>query len=524
MKTLSNTLRPALYLTIAATAISAGPAAYAADIYVPIVPCRILETRNYGGFTGSGPLLPTAASPYTYGTTNASVIAQDGNPAGCGIPSGITAIGASIAMLNPTGTGDIRAWSPATSMPLTAIGLFNGSQLFNSAFSNIPVDGSGMFDVKVENGSVNLVIDVFGYWTPLPVGGANQTLRFGAANTLAANGLLQSFSDGGLLATGTFGTGSIPTTASGTRMMWYPAKAAFRVGSFNGSSADDANIGAHSVAMGTDATAMGQDSIALGPGAFASGDSSIALGYGSTAEAATAVALASGNAWGFGSFAVGSGTYAENTASMAMGVSTYSTHPYAFVYGDGLVDTFSDAPRQFMVRATGGFKFYSSTNTTAGLQLASGNSAWTTLSDRNAKDALRPVDARAVLEKVAAMPLATWHYKTQDTKYRHMGPMAQDFYAAFELGETNTGIDTVDADGVALAAIQGLNALLAEKDAKLSARLDSKEREIAALRAELDAEKSRVAALEAIADDVADVKAQLAAMRRSASVTVAMKP
>ena len=78
--------------------------------------------------------------------------------------------------------------------------------------------------------------------------------------------------------------------------------------------------------------------------------------------------------------------------------------------------------------------------------------------------------------------------------------------------------------GVALAAIQGLNALLAEKDAKTTARLDGKDREIAALRAELAAQKSRVAALESIAEDLVDVKAQVAAMRRSASVTVALHP
>ena len=44
------------------------------------------------------------------------------------------------------------------------------------------------------------------------------------------------------------------------------------------------------------------------------------------------------------------------------------------------------------------------------------------------------------------MPFATWHYKAQDAKYRHMGPMAQDFYSTFHLGESDTGIDTIDAD------------------------------------------------------------------------------
>lgn len=53
--------------------------------------------------------------------------------------------------------------------------------------------------------------------------------------------------------------------------------------------------------------------------------------------------------------------------------------------------------------------------------------------------------------------MQTWNYNSQDAAVRHLGPMAQDFKAAFGLGESDTGITTVDADGVALAAIQGLH-------------------------------------------------------------------
>jgi hypothetical protein len=73
-----------------------------------------------------------------------------------------------------------------------------------------------------------------------------------------------------------------------------------------------------------------------------------------------------------------------------------------------------------------------------------------------------------VLDKLCGLPLATWNYRSQDKSIRHLGPMAQDFHAAFQLGEDEKHITTVDADGVALAAIQGLNALLKEKDARIS--------------------------------------------------------
>ena len=61
-----------------------------------------------------------------------------------------------------------------------------------------------------------------------------------------------------------------------------------------------------------------------------------------------------------------------------------------------------------------------------------------------------------MLARIAALPISTWSYKAQDESIRHLGPMAQDMYAAFGLGEDDRHITTIDADGIALAAIQGL--------------------------------------------------------------------
>ncbi len=94
-------------------------------------------------------------------------------------------------------------------------------------------------------------------------------------------------------------------------------------------------------------------------------------------------------------------------------------------------------------------------------------------SDATAKVGLRPVDTRAVLDAVTGLPLSTWQYAA-DPGVTHLGPTAQDFAAAFDLGATSTGIAAVDADGVALAAIQALaeqNAALQARVAALEARL-----------------------------------------------------
>jgi trimeric autotransporter adhesin len=106
------------------------------------------------------------------------------------------------------------------------------------------------------------------------------------------------------------------------------------------------------------------------------------------------------------------------------------------------------------------------------------------VSDRHAKTAFAPVDAVDVLARVLQLPLSEWSYKTAVGE-RHIGPMAQDFHAAFGLGGDDTTIATIDADGVALAAIQGLNARLEAEHAAQAAQIAELQRELARLRAQL---------------------------------------
>jgi hypothetical protein len=113
--------------------------------------------------------------------------------------------------------------------------------------------------------------------------------------------------------------------------------------------------------------------------------------------------------------------------------------------------------------------------------------SFTPTSDRHAKENFRPVDARSVLDKVVSLPITEWNFKTAPGE-AHLGPMAQDFHAAFGLGADDKHIATVDADGVALAAIQGLNQ-------KLEERLEQKETEITKLKGEMAELKRLVGSL-----------------------------
>jgi len=165
----------------------------------------------------------------------------------------------------------------------------------------------------------------------------------------------------------------------------------------------------------------------------------------------------------------GSNNLAAGNYAFAAGNKAHADHHGAFVWGDSTpADVASSADDQFTARSVGGVRFFTNTALTAGVQVAAGGGSWSSISDRNVKENVEPVDSRAVLDRLAAMPVATWNYKSQERSIRHIGPMAQDFHAAFGVGETDTHITAVDADGVALAAIQGLHEIVREKDARIA--------------------------------------------------------
>ncbi len=104
----------------------------------------------------------------------------------------------------------------------------------------------------------------------------------------------------------------------------------------------------------------------------------------------------------------------------------------------------------------------------------------TPMSSRTMKTDFSTVDSREVLAKVVALPISTWNYKA-DQGVLHMGPMSEDFHAAFKLGTDNKGISVTDSAGVAFAAIQGLHSELEQKNAELQAENARLEQRLAAL-------------------------------------------
>ena len=149
---------------------------------------------------------------------------------------------------------------------------------------------------------------------------------------------------------------------------------------------------------------------------------------------------------------------------------------------------------EFTVRSNGRVKMGTGSNTTFDLN-PSGNLAISgTLSEgssRSIKRDFSAVDSLEVLNRVNELPLTSWNYKFDDPTIRHLGPVAEDFHAAFALGEDEKRLSSLDTSGVALAAIQGLSQLVDDKEtaiaelqlvnAEMAERLDAIEKTLATL-------------------------------------------
>ena len=295
--------------------------------------------------------------------------------------------------------------------------------------------------------------------------GANYASVLGGLNN-TASGYVSTAMGRGTTASGNYSTamGYLTTSGSGATAMGYSTTAS----------------GYASTAMGYFTTASGYASTAMGNETSASGSSSTAMGYSTVASGNYSTAMGNyTSASGFISTAMGNYTTAGGDYSTAMGNRAKANHNGSFVWADSQAADFaSTAANQLSLRASGGYRLFSDAGATAGVSLAADGTAWAVISDRNVKKDFAAVDSMAILEKLAAMPITQWHYKWEEEGITpHIGPMAQDFKAAFYSGTDDKSITTAEADGVALAAIQGLNE-------KVEVRSQNAEVSIRALRTE----------------------------------------
>ena len=195
------------------------------------------------------------------------------------------------------------------------------------------------------------------------------------------------------------------------------------------------------------------------------------------------------------------------------GAQANANHNGVFVWADSQAASFaSERNDQFRARANGGVRFDINAthwvslytfldtgfiakviDTSTGAYLTTGGT-WANNSDRAAKENVQPVNSQNILAALAALPISSWNYRNEHASARHIGPMAQDFHAAFGMnGADDKHVATIDADGVALAAIQGLNEKVEssnrkaeEREASLRSELKRRDVENAELKARLE--------------------------------------
>lgn len=351
----------------------------------------------------------------------------------------------------------------------------------------------------------------------------------------------------GFAVIGTEGAGTIPTTGAGARLMWYPGMSAIRagvVGSYGATYWDQSNIGRASAAFGENTRASGTYSFAAGLATTASGSESVALGNNGTASANRALAF-NGTASGVGAVAIGSGAQATNDDAIALGPSSIagglastvigpsiangsfgvaiglqnsasgnysvaigknartSNRQGSIVLGDGCAGFSSDsvyptANNQFVARGCGGIRFFTSQNLSSGVEVIAGGGSWNSISDRNRKENFQAVDGDDILARLRLVPVSSWNYIAQGQEIRHIGPMAQDWEAAFGLSGDSTTINTGDMDGVTLAGVQALDARTTRQAERIES-LEQHNRELEAANAALEA---RLRALERRLEDL----------------------
>jgi hypothetical protein len=335
--------------------------------------------------------------------------------------------------------------------------------------------------------------------TNLPPGGSGNTIQSSATLSFIGGGTNNNINSGA--AYSTIG-GGLNNSISG-----YEAVVAG--GANNSASAVTAFVGGgyFDAATGPSATVVG------GGANTASGyAATIAGGWGNQATNGSSTVGGGTNnlAGGYGATVPGGiSNIAGGDFSFAAGSQAQATNRGAFVWADSQGAAFaSTANDQFLIRAQGGFGINTNNPQGAALNVngaivASGtvtaNGVLLT-SDRNAKENFTKLDGKTVLAKVAALPLTEWNYKDGTAEVRHVGPMAQDFHAAFGLdGKDDRHISVVDEGGVALAAIQGLNQKLEETEQTVKAR----DGEIQTLKQQNDSLVERLNDLEATVKQLA---------------------
>ena len=435
-------------------------------------------------------------------------------PNGIVFPDGTTQTSAAGSGATPSGTTIIAAVNDPS-----ATGTINDARLSPNVAKQAYIDANF---VKFVPGTEQLSVgDANGTATMINLRGGSTCCSGPGGHTPA---WFKVFQNGSFVATGNLGIGTSPMEGKGYRTSWHTYKGAFRSG-YADNEWDDANVGFFSWAGGSNSTASGLYALAFGDTNSAESTSSIVFGSGNQVKGAAGFSAGAGNRVcdtygvalgnnaksggpyingkcdpdsfnlrGLAAVAIGYNVTADQDHTTAMGkFASNNGFTGTFVWSDGSAqasaDTFRNtANNEFAARATGGFRFRTNLGGTTGCNLPAGSGVFNCTSSRYTKENFSLVSGADVLSRLRGIDVSTWNYITEGRNVRHMGPMAEDFYKAFQLGTGNTSIGVQDLTGVSLAAIKELNQRTDE--------LQQKTVEVEQLREQVNQLERRLATLE----------------------------
>jgi Chaperone of endosialidase len=499
-------------------------------VYTPIAPCRVFDTREPAAspnpFVSNG---LTSGVTRTFDMNGANLAAQGGSATGCGIPTAARAVVLAFSPINPPTVGwFVGAANDGSPLPPSTLFNYSTGVSLTTFTSVLPMLGQAGGDIRLEMRGVSAYLmhgvgDVTGYFLPVTRGNVVNTVS-GAVFDVTNN------------STAGFSTalrGSSTSTTGNGIGVW---------GSHAGG-----GYGVYGTAATNGFGVIGSAPVGTGAAVYAEGDLKVDdagdLSFGSTTRQMInlwgpniyGIGVQSGtqyyrvdsnvNAGGTGGFAWFEGGVHSNTAfdagaggdvmmqltrgpSLQFPVTNPTDQQIKFratVQGIGgqLNGTYirTNANIAFFqggVHANNtldpgaGGSILATIQNGAGSATVTGNVralGFTPTSDRASKSAFSNVNAKSILAKVAALPISTWMYNAEkESGVRHIGPVAQDFKKAFNVGYDDKSISLIDASGVALSAIKGLSEIVTEKDAKIAAL----ERANVAMQRELAAIKKKL--------------------------------
>jgi Chaperone of endosialidase len=477
--------------------------------YTPLTPCRLLDTR-----TGQTSALGQLGGTFTPNTVRNIV------PAGvCGIPAaGVKNLFVGFTTINntPNSGGFLSLLGPGA--PLTTSNdIFNIGAQLSSGSGTVPTGTAGQFDIFVATANSHVVIDVLGYFASPTSGNIANSIAGGNVFTVtntntagfstALRGISTSTTGGGIGVYGSHaGSGFGVFGVAGTN--GYGVRGQAPAGGYGVYSVGDLGVSTNGV---LDFGSQTRQMIQLWGGVNKYG---IGVQAGTQYFRTDASAL-SGGLGGFAWFE--GGEHSDNALDAGAG----GTVMMKLERGPSLqFPTVSPTDQQITFRGIGqgvggqnstaymrtnsniafflngvhtnnitdpgtGGSVLATIQTGAGSVAVTGNVralGFTATSDRASKTDFASVNAKSILAKVASLPISTWKYiAEQGSGVRHIGPVAQDFMKAFNVGYDDKSISSIDASGVALTAIKGLSEIVQEKDARIS----SLEKELAAIKKKL---------------------------------------